>query len=264
MIGTTNMNKIHFASVFGVLYDMDLAYWWTRYYLDMELDSYTVFLHAENLSDVTDLHQRIFKDSGFNVKVCDGPYCDGMVRKLCLEHLAHTLPPEDFLVTADADEFQAGPHNEPLQYRKLEQNYDVISGFLIDRYSSSLDKCAGNPFEQYFDEEDFTGQAIRDFSPPYLRETVWPLTRRTKILAARCGSNVAYIGSHCMKEISSNTRIAENYKVLHFCWRESARRKMAIKSYYSKQNISESFNGHIPEDIEKATDGNRLMMTNVV
>jgi len=262
------MPKIHFAALFGVDYELDLMYFWLSYYRDMNLDSYKVFLHREEGNIGNDIIRQ-FKMEGFNVECVGGPQGNGMLRKVLLGHYASTLPEEDFLVTADADEFQSCPRLNgcagygdyhvgvvdpaPPDYRRLLEKYDCMTGFMTDRYADRLETGYKWPFAQYPFEEPFTREYLKAFTPPYLRKTKWPETRRTKILAARCGYEVGYEGSHCAMSLPSNARIAEEFRVYHFAWRESARLKAVAKSYYTIENLSEIFGGKIPENCLKGT-----------
>jgi hypothetical protein len=250
--------KIHFACLFGVDYELDFLHCWSKHYTDMRLDSYKVFLHREKGSIGQSIINE-FKHLGFSVEIApEGFHGNGTLRKLILSNYASSLPSEDFLVTADADELQCvyqQPPGHPVavapDYRELLQHYDIISGFMVDRYSSSLQECHEDPLVQYPYEELFTGEILKNFTPPYLQKTSWPFTRRTKILASRAGYNVAYEGSHCLLDTPLDASIASDYKVLHFAWRESARRKVSIKSYYTRENLNEVYEGSIPENIEE-------------
>jgi hypothetical protein len=51
--------------------------------------------------------------------------------------------------------------------------------------------------------------------------------------------------------VSSNARILPDQKVIHFAWRESARKKVAVKSYFSEKNLDEIFGNEIPEELHE-------------
>jgi hypothetical protein len=121
---------------------------------------------------------------------------------------------------------------------------------MVDRYEQSFATCHSDPFFQYDREEPFTAETLKNFTPPFLKAFIdWPYTRRTKVLAARAGLEVAYEGSHCMLTVPAKALIAENFRVIHFHWRESARRKMATKSYFLDHHVSAVYDGKIPENI---------------
>lgn len=236
--------------MFGVEYDLDLFPFWARYYLDMKLDSYKVFLHKEDGKIGGDIKSE-FKNAGFTIECIDGPQSNGILRKLLLGYYASQLPPDDFLVTADADEFQRNPSygnpETPPDYRRLLVNYDIITGFLVDRYSIRLEACHNDPFEQYPEEEPFTRDTYKNFTPPFLRKTEWSQTRRNKILAAHCGDEVSYAGSHCLMSVPATARIAEDFRVMHFAWRDSAKAKLSVKTYFTPENLNEIYEGKVPE-----------------
>jgi len=236
-----NPLKIHFACLFGVEYEIDLMPFWTKHWLDKKFDSYKVYLHKEDGKIGREIQQE-FRDLGFSVECLDGPHSNGNLRRVALGYYAGTLPPRDFLVLADADEFCK------IDFRPALQEYDLITGFMVDRYTSRLEGCYCDPFEQYPEEEPFTKEILKNFTPPYLRQSEWPYTRRTKILAARAGDDSTYAGSHCMKSLDARAKILEDQKVYHFAWRESAKRKLAVKSYYDADNLSEIYGGELPAD----------------
>lgn len=266
------MSKIHFAALLGVDYEMDIFPYWAKYYSDMNFDSYKIFLHRQDAEIGEDIKKTV-RQFGFNVESFGGHHGNGMLRKFTLGHYASTLPPDDLLVTADADEYQCSPgvlkmrsdpgnddvfvgglRPTPPNYRKLEEYYDIISGFMSDRYTGRLETCFQEPFIQYPFEEPFTRDIIKGFTPPYLRKSRWSETRRTKILAARAGMDIAFEGSHVMRTVPTSARLAEDFRVVHFAWRESARRKLAVKSYFSSENLNEIFGGNVPKEYADMID----------
>jgi len=234
-------NKIHFACLFGVDYELDLMPYWIDHWLSHHLDYYKVFLHRE-AGNIDPAIVREFKYAGFDVTEVDGPHSNGLLRAAAISNYASNMESSDFLVAADADEFHM------IDYRKVLDEYDVVTGFMVDRYGDRLEKCTDNPFVQYYHEEPFTQDILKNFTPPFLQNTQWPCTMRTKVLACRAGEESTYAGSHVMKLVSSNSRILDNQKVYHFAWRESAARKTAVKSYFSEENLFEIFAGKVPEE----------------
>lgn len=260
------MPKIHFACLYGVDYDMDLLLWWADYYLSMKLDSYTLFLNSQKHGyDVPKQIRDLFRGMGFRIHIVVGPVCDGVLRNIVLGRYASTLPPEDMLVTADDDEFQCSqrccPESrstlEPPDYRSLEQSFDIITGFMQDRYGSRIEACRSDPLEQYPFEEPFTGKLRNNFIPPFCSGE-WELLRRYKILACRAGYPVNFIGSHAMTEISSRARIVEEFKILHFCWREGSRSKMAEKTFFNAENLQDVYGGEVPAELSVRQQITRL------
>jgi hypothetical protein len=243
--------NIHFASLFGVDFDMDLFPFWTQYYLSQEFDSYTVFLHRER-GNVPLVFVEAFRGLGFEVELYTNcSHGNGFLRKYVFENFVKKLPPNDFIVTADADEFQRTPNDDPPKYREILRNYDCMVGFMQDYYEENLNPCVMDPFLQYPFKEEFTKEVLKNFTPPFLRASAWPLTRRTKILACPVSYKLAYMGSHCFYELGARTRILEDCHVAHFAWRESARLKTAVKTYYTKENLNEMFGGNVPEPIRE-------------
>ena len=241
--------EIHFACLFGVDYELDLMPYWIEHWVSHRLDRYKVFLHRE--SGVIDpAIIDTFKRAGFDVECLSGPHSNGLLRGCALSNYAANMDANDFLVTADADEYHLINYHDILstgvsQYAPAK--YDIVTGFMVDRYGDSLQACNKDPFDQYCYEEPFTKEILKNFTPPYLRNTAWPFTMRTKILACKAGMESTYAGSHTMKAVPSGARILTDRKVYHFAWRESASKKAAVKTYYSEDNLFELFAGKIPE-----------------
>jgi hypothetical protein len=226
--------RIHFVSFFGVDYDMDLMPYWYYWYRDRHFDSYTVFLHRYP-DEVGSFDVDTFKLHGFDVKIAPNvPYRDGRLQNTVLTNFVRTLPKEDFVVVADADEFQCQPGTiVPIDYRKALLSVDMLSGYLCDFYGEHLDACTEDPFKQYPYTEPVENNILGNFHPPQVKAGPWPLTRRTKILAARVNQGVDYSGSHAMCEGLSTSRIDSGpYRVVHFPWRASFTKKIIEKSYF--------------------------------
>ena len=255
--------NIHFTAFFGVEFDLDIMPFWVEHYKKALFDSYHVFLHKES-GEIGSNIKNLFRHHGFSFETVDGPYGHGILQKLIFGQYADRLPRDDFLVIADADEFQSSPGNPPLKagddlyigppaaeqvpYRELLRHVDIVSGFMVDRFTHRLETCYIDPFRQYPYEEFPANEILNNFTPPGFRRAEWPYTRRTKILAARAGYEVAREGNHCMMQVPKDAQIAEGYKVYHFAWRESAKRKLVKKAYYSQENCMEIFDGDIAKE----------------
>jgi hypothetical protein len=241
--------KIHFASLVGVDYDTDMLPYWIPYYLKAKLDSYTVVLHRET-GDIPHSIQEDFRNAGFKVRCADGPFTIGCARSAHINNIANNLPTGDMLVTVDADEFVTDENNEPLDYRSLCSQYQILHGLHSDRYSDTLVACNRDPFLQYPYEEEYTGEYHKAISVPFLGNSKPPALWRCKIIAAPVECPVEYKGSHVVSEVLSSYNIRFGLKLIHFNWREGAARKLAFKQYYSLENIKAVFNGCLPEGVE--------------
>lgn len=245
--------KIHFASLVGIDYDLDLAPAWMEYYLMQGFDSYTVFLHREN-GDIPSPVISDYKNAGFIVKTADGPFGCGCIRSALLRNFADNLPENDILVTADADEFQALSDGSPIPYRSMLSRHDVLWGLLEDRYAYTLENCYGFPFSQYTLVEEYTGEHIKKLSIPHLGNGKKTDMVRTKILAAPACAPVEFKGSHIMGYVRSDYRLYMGCKVIHFAWRENASRKIALKPYFPKDNLQALYKNNIPHDLLNVYD----------
>lgn len=224
------MSDIHFASLFCVDYDSDLASHWIRHYLDMGLDSYTLWLHSPR-GDVEQLHlmHEFFRGLGVQVLIATGDFQDGKLRKEILGNYAESLDRRDFLVTADSDEF----HEASLDTYCA---HEITAGKTVDRFDSVLH--AALPMRPIADQYPMEGdvEALVINSLPDAAKPYWPKINKNKICCARAGLPVAYGGSHMLTPeldgIKPNIDTSEPVKALHYCWRGTILERMAGKHYY--------------------------------
>jgi hypothetical protein len=125
-------------------------------------------------------------------------------------------------------------------------------GFLVDRYTDDFEVCDRDPFLQYQDKEEYTAEFMKTFTPPWLRKTSWPLTRRSKVLMSKVSVGVAFEGSHICYEIAATDRVLTDFRIEHFAWRESAKQKIAVKSYFTQENLAEVYKGEAPFELVSA------------
>jgi hypothetical protein len=229
--------RIHFVSFFGVDYDMDLLPWWSQWYLDRKLSSYTVFLHRFPKAVASDTKEW-FRKLGFDVNIapCE-PFNDANLKRKTIGDFVATLPRDDYVIAPDDDEFQCMPgSNTPIDYSRECSRNDILMGCMIDRYAESrlLPECIENPFVQYSLEEPGFGKFVGNFAPPQFQHLRWPLERRQKLIAANACRKVDFNGSH-VGTVSPDDRIAFNYRIVHFRWRKSMGEKMLSKAYYDRE-----------------------------
>jgi len=130
--------RIHFVSFFGVDYDMDLLPWWSQWYLDRKLSSYTVFLHRFPKAVASDTKEW-FRKLGFDVNIapCE-PFNDANLKRKTIGDFVATLPRDDYVIAPDDDEFQCMPgSNTPIDYSRECSRNDILMGCMIDRYAES-------------------------------------------------------------------------------------------------------------------------------
>lgn len=226
--------KIHFASLFCVDYDMDLAHEWVEHYRNFHFDKYVIWLHSPS-SDIMLLNQakRFFRIKGFEVfDAGEVEFRAGKLRECVLEAYRQTLSPDDYLVTADSDEFQKVDN-----YREKILSHDLVMGELIDRYDDTLHNALpGIPLEQQFPH---TGIVEREVfrSVPFEVRVYWPYVNKEKILASRADLPVAFGGSHMLLYMNRDIRYSAYHEVRHFTWRGTILERMSRKGYYRGVHI---------------------------
>lgn len=136
--------KIHFAALFGIAVDTDLMPYWIPHYKALGLDSYSIFLHESPDSNLNASVEAKFIASGFRVTMIpenairDNPITPGApdgVRSILMEMVALSMDEEDFLITADSDEFQQW-NESPRE--AVERGIGLVLGELIDCFDDTL------------------------------------------------------------------------------------------------------------------------------
>lgn len=228
--------SIHFASLFCVDYDMDLAALWIDHYLALDFDSYTIWLNTQRddsgkLFAVRDL----FRDKGVEVCIASGKFLNGGLRVDTLGPFANSLDGNDHLVTADSDEF----HN--VQSRGFYEKYELTRGLTVDRYDKTLhDAIAGVPIKKQFPlQGDVESRVIA--SLPQGARAYWPRINKDKVCCALARLPVAFGGSHMLypdgQGKQPEAECSPVIEAFHYCWRGSMLRRMAGKDYYDAAAI---------------------------
>ena len=244
--------KIHFAALVCVDYELDIAEKWCEHYEAFGFDTYTVFLqstdranHKRNCAEAAPL----FWEHGFQVRDIDEDWNEGRLRCRAMEPFHDSLPPEDYIVVADSDEF----HNPTLPlprgegrgegYRDLILSCDIVQGRLIDRWGSRLENVRQDmsldkqyPNRGYFFEDSGVKLAV-DYD-----------IARNKIMACRCDIRPVYIGSHVTEDISRPHLISCGHPVEHFTYRKRMLPMMSFKFYFSSETMLQVAK-HFGEDI---------------
>jgi hypothetical protein len=228
------MSRIHFASLFGVDLDRDIISPWSRHYLSMGYDSYTVFLHTVDISSAAYEFARFsFKMSDFTV--CNAPQEPYTVQMqtAIFEDFSKSLPPDDYLVIADSDEFHT-TGTLPENFRGLILSCDMLCGTLIDRWNNTLREF--DPKLSLGSQYPYSGDLFsilqKESDAPDKQR--WWKPNRNKILAARAGMPVAYQGSHCLNEQVTDVTTKSGCVVNHFSWRNNALDRLKTKFYHSE------------------------------
>lgn len=256
-------DKIHFASLFCVDFDLDLLPFWTEHYLSFRFDDYNVWLNTQrNNTEKLNYAFKYLSERGFNVTIEHGQFVNGSLRAKVMEEYVSTLPKNDYLVTADSDEFQ----NMDGDYCSLIRQYDVVNGILVDRYDDTLHPASssitpGRVRASLSDQFPHEGCVEQQIIYDYLNgdASKWPVVRRSKIMAARAGIPVSFGGSHFAFTHRENIRYSpEHYTVYHYTWRNSILERMGGKHYYKAAHlwyVSKFFNiDGIHPDVQKQID----------
>lgn len=239
--------KIHFASLVGVDFDLDILPFWANHYASFNFDSYTVWLHSGtgNTARLVEA-QKLFDSFKWGTETISGAtFRNGKLRATILGAFTSSLPKHDAIVIADSDEFHALPGHD---YRTIVERYECVGGLLVDAYGSALSAC--NPCEPLWSQYPYSGclgeifarRAERKEYPERLAFP-WPMTSREKIIASRCYVDVNLVGSHHIDGCHTDRKIPdhlyslEGFSVLHYSWRASLFDRMRTKTYYDARHM---------------------------
>lgn len=232
--------RIHLACLFG-LHDKDLLPHWIRHYVRYAFDTMTIFFHAPALSEEQrEGYVRTARENGIDALFATfGFFASGSGRAYVMEHMAKLLPAEDYLVTADSDEFHC---MDPATYRDIILDHDAVTGNNRDRWADKL---------RYADD---TAPLAAQF-PRYgdIMEThrkKQTVNYTNKVLACRAGIAVDFTGSHKITGTIADCGVYKGCDIDHYRWRPCVLDSFKDKFYYRLQdmvNIMEIF-GMKPED----------------
>jgi len=220
--------RVHFASLFCVDFDMDLLIHWARHYRAFGYDTYTAYLHTnqdrtkEEMREIRDIFDRY----GFSAFWTFGTFREGGLRIECLEPHRALLPPDDYLVVADSDEFHDA---NPATFKDIIRSHECVEGYLVDCWGEKLvDADPRLPLGEQYPHQGNFKEACG------LEGVVHP--NRRKILASRCSLAVNFIGSHTMEE-RRVFRMPGRYHVLHYTFRSSLPERMCGKRYFRSMDL---------------------------
>lgn len=225
------MDRVHFASLFAVDFDLDLMPFFSEHYLDFGFDDYAVFLNSQIGNNAALLAAKAyFEVRGFSAEIIDGDFQDGNLRQKVMSAYVSTLPANDFIVVSDSDELQA----VPFAYREMILTNDLITGTLIDRWDSTLhDAITGVPLKKQYPLAGYIDTILTAKSLVSAGKVV--KCHREKIMAARCLMPINYVGSHGLDTDMKDVRVRTGYDIWHYSFRASYIQRMQNKSYYNQE-----------------------------
>lgn len=246
---------VHFTSLFGVDFDFDLLPFWINHYQKFNFDRYHIHLHSRK-NNVDKLHDsmEMLDRAGFDYEIVESSkyYLGSTVeldpsstlRQLVIDHFFKNIPPSDFVVVADSDEF----HQMPCNYKDILTNYDYVFGELVDKYDTILHAAYPDiPVELQYRHTGDVHAIVRQLHKP--SSDSWFYLHKTKILACRASIPVNNVGSHNLLGELIGTARKDLYNILdemdgvkpiavhHYTWRDSIIDRMCDRPYYTAEQI---------------------------
>jgi hypothetical protein len=235
---------VHFVSVFSVDYDHDLLYPWIEHYLKFSFDTYKIFFHT-----MRDSSEEGFRNSFLYLikkrygNLVNGEFIEGTpdfkcgnLRNQYIEKYKATLEQDDYMVTADSDEFQ----NLGCSYKEIILNHDCVCGKLVDRWGNTLCRLDDglSPEQVYTNEGNFYASIGHRFAS----SDEMCFFGRSKIMAHRVSMPVNFLGSHILNG-STDGKIPDTYtqssghKVYHYSFRSTFIDRMYNRYYYTSDDV---------------------------
>lgn len=234
------MNKLYLRANIGVRYDLPLIDHFIKYYKNLGVERFLICLHSLTEDD-PNLKSAISILNEHGIEPADiwiGKYRERKKSRR-LEGLVEDLNDDDWILTADADEFQEYPINLIKFIKKCEtNNVAAVHGLIVDRIkedgSIPNELEEGVPIlEQFPLECNF--QQLKNLSH---RKWLPKVTLHKKWV-------VLTIGNHCIDNPSTEICKSESFKhyefikVFHAKWFGEVVEKMD-KMYEQFQNLSEA------------------------
>lgn len=230
------MKQLHFLSLLGVDIDLDILPIWIIHYKKFKCDSYFCFLHAKDNQDDNYLKAKyLLENNGFKTQFVGGPFGDGNLRNNIFNAYLQNLNPQDYVMTADTDEFQDWWEPEGVKEMLIENNIDFITGKLYDCFGEKLEDVKSYDLIQQY-------PYIIDNLENVINVEGVPI-RRDKICISKVWVPVCYIGSHDLNyhflppEKRGMFRVRGDIRVLHFKWRGSLKKRLESKTYYKDHHV---------------------------
>jgi hypothetical protein len=223
------MNKIHFATVIAPDLDYDLINHWCEHYQRLQLDTYTAFIHADQNKKHPEVKE-VLEKHGFKIGYGHGTWQDGKLRANVLNGFARALPQNEYIMTADSDEFQMWPNNN-IREHLLNGSVDAIQGVLIDRFDTTLHNATSEELDSQFPLRH------RNLEGKFMSNET-PISIRTHICIHKISMPVCFTGSHefnsSLKDVIGKHIVRGEIEILHFKWRDTIRERFKTKSYHAK------------------------------
>ena len=129
--------RIHFVSLISIDFDVDLLPYFIPHYSDLECDNYCLFLHEGKNTDANLWAESAAREAGWKARFIprEASFGGGELRRALFEKFRRAVKPDDYIISADADEFQIWKDSP----REIgEAGYDIVLGRRIDRFNEKL------------------------------------------------------------------------------------------------------------------------------
>jgi hypothetical protein len=224
---TETTPKIHFLSLISISNDADLLPYFLEHYDALGFDNNVVFLHDGLSTEENELCDNAVAEMGWKVRhvPVGSSFGEGRLRQVLFDNFRKVAKPGDYIVCANADEFQIW--EEPPQLL-AEKDVDVVVGRMEDRYNDILVPP----------EEGLPLDLSYPSSHPHLSKVLFPKRPRLrdKIVMAKCSVPVDYRKSNYLEK--SGWQKADGVvPILHYKWREGLLDNLRTRTDYSQEEI---------------------------
>lgn len=240
--------KIHLITLMATNLDADILGHWIDHYNQLELFRKTVFIHEE-LSSRQCIEQ--LEDNGFRTSLIAIPprgYIEDRgsksraisrnaeSRSHVMEGYSMAVPPNEYILSVDSDEFQQWPDNDIIKIMMHGQIHSM-DGQLIDCFDNVLKSAVPNiPLDVQYPKR-----------ATQLEYNLYPNMHNTaklalgKICCHRNDIRIEYGGSHKVMAMPNRLkgcfRSRAGLEVLHYKWRANARERLLTKPWYTENTV---------------------------
>jgi len=220
--------KIHFISLVSVDLDSEMLPYFLPHYAGFGLSNYVIFLHEGKSKSDTAWSVEAAKSLGMKAKIIpqNASFQNGELKKVLFENFAKACSPEDYILTADADEIQHW-NEAPVEY--IQKDVDVVLGTRVDRFNDSL--------REIDPEEELETQY--PFSHENLSRHLWPKRPRAnhKIVLSRAKVPVQFEKSKTILGDGKGLNIADGVLIEHYKWRSNIFERLENRLGYAPNEI---------------------------
>lgn len=222
--------RLHFVALVSIDFDIDLLPYFIPHYTALGCDNYCLFIHEGKSNDNSLWAEKSAKEFGWKTRFVprEASHQNGELKKALVNKFRQAVKPHDYIITADADEFQKW-ETDPRE--AMEAGDHVVVGKRIDRFNEKLLGIDhAEDLEVTFPLES---ENLSDFIFPKKKRA------REKIVMARADMPVDYRKCAALRAQSGFTpQVGGTVPILHYKWRNNLLRRLSDRPDYAPEEVA--------------------------